>query len=296
MIHKPVLLNEVIEQLNIKPNGIYVDLTLGGAGHSFEILKRLNEKGKLIAFDQDQYAIEVAKEKLKDFSNVTIFHANFKDLKEKLTSIGITKVDGVLMDLGMSSFQIDDPSRGFSYMQDGPLDMRMSLDSPLTAYEILNTYSKEQLIHIFRTYGQEPNSVKIANEIIKNRPLKTTFDLVRITDLMRVKGHSAKRVFQALRIYINSELVVLENVLPVALSLLNKDGVLAAITFHSLEDRIVKNFIKEHAEEKVIKGLPAMPKEMPLRYAFKKFIKPTQQEILKNPRAKSALLRVAVKN
>lgn len=296
MKHRPVLLDEVISSLNIKPNGIYVDLTLGGGGHSLEILKRLSNDGFLYGFDQDQYAINIAKENLKGFNNFKIFKSNFKNMKKILNNEGVTKVDGVLLDLGLSSFQIDDPSRGFSYMHDALLDMRMDSDSNLTAKDLINTLTAEELERIFRIYGEEKNSYKIAREIVKRRPLNTTFDLVEITDLFPTKGHSAKRVFQALRIYLNKEIEVLEETLPQAISMLNKDGVIAVISFHSLEDRIVKNYFKELAEEKVIKGLPTLPQEMPMRYGEKKSYKPTKKEIAENSRSASAILRTLIKN
>lgn len=296
MEHKPVLLNEVISSLNIKKHGIYVDLTLGGAGHSKEILKNLGHTGFLFAFDQDEQAINIAKENLKDYSNYKIFNTNFRNMKTVLKEENITEVDGVLIDLGMSSFQIDDHSRGFSYMYDGPLDMRMDKSTSLTAKDIVNNYPVEKLEQIFRVYGEEKNSYKIAKEIVKRRPLNTTFDLVEVTDLFFSKGHSAKKVFQALRIYINNEIKVLEATLPDVISLLKKDGVVSIITFHSLEDKIVKNYFKELAEEKVIKGLPTLPKQMPMRYGKKKSYKPTNKEISNNTRSKSAILRVLIKN
>lgn len=296
MEHKPVLLNEVIDSLNIKEHGIYVDLTLGGAGHSKEILKKLNHTGFLFAFDQDEQAVNIAGKNLKDYSNYKIFNTNFKNMKSVLMQENISKVDGVLIDLGMSSFQIDDHSRGFSYMHNGPLDMRMDKNNTLTAKDIINNYTVEKLEHIFRVYGQEKNSYKIAKEIVKRRPLSTTFDLVNVTDLFFSKGHSAKKVFQALRIYINNEITVLEQTLPDVISLLKKDGVIAIISFHSLEDTIVKNYFKELAEEKVIKGLPTLPKQMPMRYGKKKSYKPTNKEISNNSRARSAILRVLIKN
>ena len=200
MKHKPVLLSETLEALNIKKDGIYIDLTLGGAGHSLEILKKLSHTGFLYAFDQVEVAINYANEKLKEFNNYKIFNSNFKNMHKLLTNEGVTGVDGVLFDLGMSSFQIDDPSRGFSYMQDGPLDMRMDKRISLTAKEILNTFEVSRLAEIFKVYGEERNSYKIAKEILKRRPLETSFDLVEITDLFPSRGHSAKKVFQALRI------------------------------------------------------------------------------------------------
>lgn len=296
MKHKPVLLSETLEALNIKKDGIYIDLTLGGAGHSLEILKKLSHTGFLYAFDQDEVAINYANEKLKEFNNYKIFNSNFKNMHKLLTNEGVTGVDGVLFDLGMSSFQIDDPSRGFSYMQDGPLDMRMDKRISLTAKEILNTFEVSRLAEIFKVYGEERNSYKIAKEILKRRPLETSFDLVEITDLFPSRGHSAKKVFQALRIYLNAEIQVLEETLPQAVSLLNKDGVIAVISFHSLEDKVVKTYFKKLCEEKVIKGLPTLPKDMPMRYGKKKAIKPSVKEKKENPRANSAILRVAIKN
>lgn len=296
MEHKPVLLNEVITSLNIKPNGIYVDLTLGGAGHSLEILKKLTNNGFLYAFDQDQFAIDIAIKKLENFNNYKIFHSNFKYMKKLLNENNIFKVDGVLLDLGISSFQIDDSSRGFSYMHDGPLDMRMDNKTTLTAKDIINNYSALKLAKIFKVFGEEKNSYKIAQEIIKKRPLNTTFDLVQITDLFPSKGHSAKKVFQALRIYLNNEIQVLEETLPQIISMLNKEGRIVVISFHSLEDKIVKNYFKGLAEEKIIKGLPTLPKQMPMRYGKKKSYKPTKEEIETNKRAASAILRVLIKN
>lgn len=296
MKHKPVLLIETLEALDIKENGVYVDMTLGGAGHSLEILKKLNHTGFLYAFDQDEFAIKYAKEKLRDYKNYKIFNSNFKNVHTLLKAEGVTGVDGILFDLGMSSFQIDDPSRGFSYMQDGPLDMRMDKRVPLTAKDILNTFEANKLAEIFKVYGEERNAYRIAKEIVKRRPLETSFDLVEITDLFPSRGHSAKKIFQALRIYLNQEIQVLEETLPQAVSLLNKDGVIAVISFHSLEDKVVKNFLRNLCEEKVIKGLPTLPKNMPMRYGKRKTYKPTVKEKKENPRANSAILRVAIKN
>lgn len=294
MKHTTVLLNETIESLSIKKDGIYVDLTLGLGGHSEAILNQL-EGGFLYAFDQDENAITYAKKRLSSFSNLKIIHANFKDMKALLKDEGIDKVDGIIMDLGMSSYQIDDLKRGFSYLHDAPLDMRMNQRLELTAEKVLNTYDVKQLEQIFRLYGEEPNSYKIAQDIVKNRPLKTSNDLVEITDKYKKrKGHSAKRVFQALRIYINDEINVLESVLPDALSMLNKEGVLAVITFHSLEDRLVKETFKELCEEPFL-NVPTLPKEMPFKY-YRKKITPSIDELNHNPRSKSAILRAVIKN
>jgi len=295
MKHITVLKNEAIKYLNINPNGIYVDGTLGGAGHSSEIIKRLSG-GHLYAFDQDQFAIDFAKERLGTSKSYTLIKNNFMYMKEELTKREIYKIDGLLLDLGLSSFQIDDIERGFTYLKDTDLDMRMNQQQTLTAKEIVNTYEKEKLAHIFFVYGEEKNSFKIVDEIIKNRPLETTMDLVKITDRInyRDKGHSAKRVFQALRIAVNKELDVLEKVLEDAVDMLNPDGRLVVITFHSLEDRIVKHFFKQESTQQIPKGLPVMVKDTSkLEVLTRKPIYPSQTELMENSRSKSAKLRVA---
>lgn len=295
-MHIPVLLTETIKALNIKKNGIYLDLTIGLGGHSKAILKELNGSGFLYGFDQDQEAIKKAKENLKDYHNFKIIKANFKDFKANLKKEGIEKVDGILIDLGVSSLQIDNSQRGFSYMVDGPLDMRMDRDNPLTAESILNSYSEAQLVNILKEYGEIYYAKPLVTEIIKKRPLKTSFDLVKITDKFKVrKGHSAKQVFQALRIYLNDELTVLKLMLDDALEVLNQGGRIACLTFHSLEDKIVKDKFKVVTEEKIIKGLPTLPKEMPFKY-YKKKILPSIKEVKSNPRSKSAILRAIIKN
>lgn len=295
MRHDTVLLKEAIEYLNIKENGIYIDGTLGGAGHSKLILENLTS-GHLYAFDQDLYAIGVASEKLKAFMNKTIIHDNFANIKKQLTDRNINKIDGILLDLGMSSFQIDDETRGFTYLKDTELDMRMDQSKGLKASDILNTYSKDELANIFFKYGDEENGFKIANEIIRRRPLYKTFELVDICDKINYKrkGHSSKKVFQALRIEVNQELKVLETLLEESLDLLKPGGRIVIITFHSLEDRIVKHFFKEQAEYKVPKGLPLINVPvMPLKIITRKPIYPTKIEMDENPRSKSAKLRVA---
>lgn len=295
-MHIPVLLTETIKALNIKKNGIYLDLTIGLGGHSKAILKELNGSGFLYGFDQDQEAIKKAKENLKDYHNFKIIKANFKDFKANLKKEGIEKVDGILIDLGVSSLQIDNSQRGFSYMVDGPLDMRMDRDNPLTAESILNSYSEAQLVNILKEYGEIYYAKPLVTEIIKKRPLKTSFDLVKITDKFKVrKGHSAKQVFQALRIYLNDELTVLKLMLDDALEVLNQGGRIVCLTFHSLEDKIVKDKFKVVTEEKIIKGLPTLPKEMPFKY-YKKKILPSIKEVKSNPRSKSAILRAIIKN
>lgn len=295
MEHITVLLNEAIEQLNIKKDGIYVDGTLGGAGHSKKILENL-EKGFLYAFDQDDYAIEFAKNVLKDFSNYKIIKSNFRHLKQKLNAEGINNIDGLLLDLGMSSFQIDDPTRGFTYLKDAKLDMRMDQSQSLTAEEIVNTYDKEELAKLFYIYGEEKKSYKIAQRIIDQRPLKSTADLVKITDQVnyKEKGHSAKKVFQALRIAVNHELGVLEEVLSQAVDMLNPGGRLVVITFHSLEDRIVKHFFKNESTSNLPKNLPVMmDDQVKLKIITRKPIYPSDEEMAANSRSKSAKLRVA---
>jgi len=297
MKHISVLLNESIKGLNIKPDGIYVDATLGGGGHSLEILKKLTT-GHLYAFDQDDFALKKAEERLKDFDQKTLIKSNFAMMKEKLNALGVEKVDGILFDLGLSSFQIDDASRGFSYLQNNMLDMRMNKDATLTAKEIVNTYDRQKLSDIFRMYGEENNAWKIAGMIIERRPIETTHELVEITDVANkgMKGHSAKRVFQALRIEVNKELDVLEKALNSALKLLNIGGRLSIITFQSLEDRMVKQFYKVHSEDKHPKHIDIrnLPKP-PLKIINRKPILPSENEVKNNSRSRSAKLRIAEK-
>jgi len=295
MKHETVLKEEAIQYLNIKDNGIYVDGTLGGAGHSKLILEHL-KNGFLYAFDQDDFAISFAKDVLKGFKNYKIIKSNFRFLKEKLKEEGIEKIDGLLLDLGLSSFQIDDETRGFTYLKDTSLDMRMDQDQSVTAETILNTYSMEELARIFFVYGEERNSFKIARRIVEKRPLKTTMELVKICDSVNYneKGHSSKRVFQALRIAVNEELTVLEEVLADAVDMLNPDGRLVVITFHSLEDRIVKHFFKDESTSNLPKNLPVI--ELPdtkMELITRKPVYPTDEEYERNPRSKSAKLRAA---
>ena len=254
MKHISVLLNESIDGLNIKPKGIYVDATLGGAGHSKEIIKRL-EGGFLYAFDQDDFAINYATDILKEYNNYHLIKSNFRYLQSELEKLGVTKIDGILFDLGLSSFQIDDRKRGFSYLDDYNLDMRMDQDKNITAKDILNTYSLDELVKIFRDYGEEKNAYQIAKRIVERRPLHKTSDLVSITDEVnyKVKGHSAKRVFQALRIEVNEELDALKEALDQLIDLLNTGGRIVIITFHSLEDRIVKHFLRKTLKLKLLK-------------------------------------------
>ena len=300
--HKSVLLNEAIEYLNIKEDGIYVDATLGFAGHSSKILKKA-KNGFLIAFDKDVSAIEYSRSKLSTIGdNFKIFNTGFINIKEKVLE-ETTKVDGILFDIGVSSVEIDESSRGFSYMQNGPLDMRMDQNSNLTAESIINNYSQEELIKIFREYGEEKHSNKIAKRIIEERekkPIKETSQLVEIIDKCypykeKRHSHPAKKVFQALRIEVNNELEELKVALKSSLDLLNVGGRLVVITFHSLEDRICKNIFKENTMvNPVVKGMPNIPLDMlpDFKLITNKPVIPLDEEINNNPRSKSAKLRV----
>ena len=301
--HIPVLLNEVINGLNIKSSGTYVDLTVGRGGHSSEILSRLDNKGHLICVDQDEEAIVASQARLAKISNnFEIVRSNFSHVEEILQDKGITEVDGILMDLGVSSPQFDKGERGFSYKEDARLDMRMDQRQELTAYTIINTYSLEDLTKIFQIYGEEKYSFSIAKNIIKARetkPIETTLELVEIIkrskpmkELKKV-GHPAKQVFQALRIAVNDELNVLEKALTAALKHLKPGGRLAVITFHSGEDRIVKNYFKEAAisEGNRIDG-PMLEKEKEFDLINRKPIVASESELEMNHRSASAKLRI----
>ncbi len=306
MKHYSVMKKEVIANLNLKENGIYVDATLGYAGHSSLILKNLKE-GYLFAFDQDENAIFYSqKELLSISSNFKIFHTNFVNMKEYLEKEGIQKVDGILFDLGVSSPQIDDGNRGFSFMQDGPLDMRMDRMQKFSAKEVVNTYSGEDLLSMFYTYGEEPRSKAIVAAILKYRKEKeiiTTGELVHIIETAVgakyfYEKHPERQIFQAVRIEVNHELNVLEDVLPNAISLLKKGGRLCVITFHSLEDRIVKRIFKKYSEvDEMVKGLPDIPEEYKphIQIINKKPVIASDEEIKENSRSKSAKLRVIEK-
>lgn len=303
MKHYSVMLQESIDGLNIKEDGIYVDATLGYGGHSSEILKKLTT-GHLYSFDQDQEAIQDSKKRLLEISdNFTIIYSNFVNMKEKLKEQGITKVDGILFDLGLSSPQIDNKDRGFTFMTDAPLDMRMDTSSTLTAATIVNTYSIEELSNIFFIYGEEKMSKVIAKKIVAERlkkEIKTTSELVKIISSAVGakyfnKNHPERQIFQAIRIEVNGELDVLKKVLPDAIDLLNKNGRISVITFHSLEDRIVKQIFKKESEvDDIVKGLPVIPKEYQpkLKLINKKPILPTEEELNENSRSRSAKLRI----
>lgn len=294
--HISVLLNESIDALNIKDHGTYVDATFGAGGHTREILKRMNG-GRVFAFDQDPVAFKnIDQDILKD-SRFQMIPKNFNTLNESLDAFQVNHIDGILFDLGMSSMHIDHPERGFSYMQDGPLDMRMNPNQMLTADIVLNTYSHEALLRIFRDYGDIKLPHKFANFVISNRPYHTTFDVVKMTDqwFKKASGHSAKAVFQAVRIEVNQELQVIHEVLTQALDRLHKHGRLVVISFHSLEDRLVKQFIKKHSETQTPKGLPMMNESLLLKKITIKPMTPTQEEMEINSRSRSAKMRVAEK-
>ena len=301
--HISVLLEESISSLNLKENRIIVDCTLGYGGHSSNILARI-KKGFLFAFDQDSEAIRHSTDRLNAVgTNFTIIKSNFVHLKEKLQELDVEKVDGVLFDLGVSSPQLDDGERGFSYHEDARLDMRMDRENPLSAYEVVNNYSKEELSRIFYKYGEDKFSNNIAKKIVEYRatkPIETTLELVEIIKTavpmkFRIDKHPARQIFQAIRIEVNKELDVIEPALEQALSILKVGGRVAVITFHSLEDRLVKNFFKEKcAIDERLKGMPNIPEEYLPDFSLvvNKAISPSEEELENNPRARSAKLRV----
>lgn len=299
-MHKSVLLDESINGLNIKPDGTYIDCTLGYAGHSGEILKRLETEGFLFAFDQDEEAVNFSYDKLSKIgNNFKIFHTNFRNIKECITD----KVDGILFDLGVSSPQLDDASRGFSFHKDAPLDMRMDKRQELDAYKVVNTYPLEKLIDILYIYGEEVNAKSIAKGIISNRPINTTLELADVIKenvpiSYRKKSNPCRKTFQAIRIEVNSELSILEKSLMDAFSLLKPNGRMCVITFHSLEDRIVKNVFKKLCSDDInSKNLPVVPLEMRAKAKLitKKPIIPSDSELELNNRSRSAKLRIIEK-
>ena len=302
--HVSVLLNECLEGLSIKENGKYVDCTLGGAGHSSQILKRLSKDGLLIGIDQDKDALKAAGERLKDYDNKILVHNNFYNIGDIIDSLEIGNVDGILMDLGVSSYQLDERERGFSYMKDAPLDMRMNRDNEFSAYDVVNTYSEEELYKVIKDYGEEKFAKRISSFIVSRRsekPIETTLELVDIiksaipAKARREGPHPAKRTFQAIRIEVNGELKILNKAIEDGVNRLNKGGRMAIITFHSLEDRIVKLKFRELADP------CTCPKEFPIcvcgkkpkvKLVKRKAIEPTKEEVLENPRSRSAKLRV----
>ena len=304
--HKSVLLRETIEHLNIKPDGIYVDGTLGGGGHAYEVCKRLSSKGRFIGIDQDEDAVKAASRRLSEFEDrVRIIRSNYCKMREALAEIGIYKIDGVILDLGVSSYQLDDPGRGFTYrVEDAPLDMRMDQRQHFTAKDLLNTYSEMDLYRIIRDYGEDKFAKNIAKHIVaarKEKEIETTGELTEnikraIPAKVRMNGgHPAKRTFQAIRIELNRELEVLQDSLEDIIELLNPGGRLCIITFHSLEDRIVKNIFKKSEQP------CTCPKEFPVcvcgrkslgRVITRKPVIPSEEEVVYNSRSKSAKLRV----
>ncbi|WHE08425.1 16S rRNA (cytosine(1402)-N(4))-methyltransferase RsmH [Thermoanaerobacterium thermosaccharolyticum] len=303
--HESVLLNETIEYLKVKPDGVYVDGTLGGGGHSYEVLRRLST-GRLIAIDRDMDAINAASVRLKDFNNVTYVHDNYKNIKNILKNIGIERIDGAILDLGVSSYQLDEVKRGFSYMHDAPLDMRMDKKSALTAEYVVNNYSEDDIAKILYDYGEEKWAKRIAKFIVeerKKRSIKTTFQLVDIikkavpASKRRTGPHPAKRTFQAIRIEVNDELKGLDNAIDDFIDVMNPNGRIAIITFHSLEDRIVKNMYKKLENPCTCpKNLPCTCGKKPvIKIITKKPVTPNKEELETNPRSRSAKLRVAEK-
>lgn len=305
--HKPVLLTECISGLKIKPDGIYVDGTLGGAGHSLEIVKKLSSKGRLIGIDRDEDALKAAKEKLKEFKNVTYIHDNHDNIKEILKKLNIDKVDGILLDLGVSSYQLDEKERGFSYLGENELDMRMDRSQELTAKDVVNNYKEEKLAKIIYDYGEERYSRRIARTICEKReekPIETTKELVEIIENSIPKskqndGHPAKRTFQAIRIEVNNEIKPLYDTITNCIDCLNPGGRLCVITFHSLEDRCVKFAFQDAI------GKCTCPPDLPYcvcgakskgRIVTKKITVASKKEKEENPRSKSAKLRIFEKN
>lgn len=298
--HEPIMLEECISNLKIKSDGIYVDGTIGGAGHSSKIVENLSESGLLIGIDRDQEALKASGKRLEKYRNVKYVWGNHEQIKEHVENIGINKVDGILLDLGVSSYQIDEPTRGFSYTKNAKLDMRMNKEQNLTAEEIVNSYSKEELSDIFFKYGEEKFSKRISEKIVESRNekrIETTYELADIIRAAVPKDaiDSFKRVFQALRIEVNGELKDLEKAIKDSVELLNDGGRICIITFHSLEDRIVKNTFVE------LEGRCTCPKDFPVcvcnaksfgKIITKKPIIPTEEEQERNPRSRSAKLRV----
>lgn len=308
--HETVLLNETVEGLNIRPDGVYVDCTLGGAGHSSLILQKLDERGHLYSFDQDIMAINNAAELLKeevDKGKITFVHTNFRNIASALNGLGVQKVDGIMYDLGVSSPQLDITERGFSYHKDARLDMRMDQSQDLSAHDIVNNWEYNDLVRIFFRYGEEKFSKQIARLIEstrKDRPINTTQELVELikeaipAPARRKGGHPAKRIFQALRIAVNDELGALEDSLEAAIDLLYINGRISVITFHSLEDRIVKQMFKSYSKlPDLPRGLPVIPDhEQPvLKLINRKPIIPGDEELAENNRSRSAKLRIAEK-
>lgn len=304
-----VMLHETIDMLDVKPDGVYVDATLGGAGHSEYLLSKLSERGHLYAFDQDQNAIENAQKRLAPYIEkgmVTFIKDNFRHLKDRLHDLGVTEIDGICYDLGVSSPQLDQRERGFSYKKDAPLDMRMNQEASLTAYEVVNQYDYHDLVRIFFKYGEDKFSKQIARKIEKAReqkPIETTTELaeliksVKPAKELKKKGHPAKQIFQAIRIEVNDELGAADESIQQAIDLLAIGGRISVITFHSLEDRLTKQLFKEASTVEVPKGLPFIPDDLKpkMELVSRKPILPSKEEFEANNRSHSAKLRVARK-
>ena len=307
--HVTVMLHETIDMLDVKPDGIYVDATLGGAGHSEYLLSKLSEKGHLYAFDQDQNAIDNAQKRLAPYIEkgmVTFIKDNFRHLQARLQEAGVEEIDGICYDLGVSSPQLDQRERGFSYKKDAPLDMRMNQEASLTAYEVVNHYGYHDLVRIFFKYGEDKFSKQIARKIEQARelkPIETTTELAEIIKSakpakeLKKKGHPAKQIFQAIRIEVNDELGAADESIQQAMELLTVDGRISVITFHSLEDRLTKQLFKEASTVEVPKGLPFIPDELKpkMELVSRKPILPSKEELEANNRSHSAKLRVARK-
>ena len=303
--HKSVLLNETIDGLNIKPDGIYVDGTLGGGGHAYEVCRRLGEKGSIVGIDQDAAAIEAASARLKGFGEkVTIVRSNYCDMKSKLHELGIDKVDGIVLDLGVSSYQLDTAERGFSYREDAPLDMRMDTRQKMTARDIVNDYTEADLYRVIRDYGEDKFAKNIAKHIVQARAVKPVETTAELSEIIRASipmkfqkksGHPAKRTFQAIRIELNRELDVLRDSLDDMIDLLNPGGRLCIITFHSLEDRIVKSAFRKNENPCTCQQdfpLCVFGKKSKGSIITKKPILPSEEELEYNSRSKSAKLRI----
>lgn len=307
--HVTVLLKETVDSLAIKPDGVYVDATLGGAGHSSYLLSQLSDEGHLYCFDQDQTAIDHARLRLKtyvDRGQVTFIQANFRQLKQALAEHGVTEIDGIIYDLGVSSPQLDERERGFSYKKDAPLDMRMNRDQAFSAYDVVNGYDYHDLVRIFFKYGEDKFAKQIARKIEQMRQVKLIETTTELADIiksakpakeLKKKGHPAKQIFQAIRIEVNDELGAAEASIEQALELLAVGGRISVITFHSLEDRLTKQLFKEASTVEVPKGLPFIPEDMQpkIRLVNNKPILPSEVELMTNNRAHSAKLRVAEK-
>ena len=307
--HVTVMLHETIDMLDVKPDGIYVDATLGGAGHSEYLLSKLSEKGHLYAFDQDQNAIDNAQKRLAPYIEkgmVTFIKDNLRQLKDRLHDLGVTEIDGICYDLGVSSPQLDQRERGFSYKKDAPLDMRMNQEASLTAYEVVNQYDYHDLVRIFFKYGEDKFSKQIARKIEQARqvkPIETTTELAEIIKSakpakeLKKKGHPAKQIFQAIRIEVNDELGAADESIQQAMDMLALDGRISVITFHSLEDRLTKQLFKEASTVEVPKGLPFIPDDLKpkMELVSRKPILPSKEELEANNRSHSAKLRVARK-